>query len=183
MFWISTILGNCLWFKNVFIKITAFFKPYTAVIFWNYIESITGRDDSFFRSNICIHNYTYSSTKQFFYLNWWILPYEISGRNTNKHFSNSYHFWNSSKDVYIDIYGYLCMYLDFDIKGVLPYFHELPNVNIFYWRSSIFLAFCASSNPVIKFLVHPLFLCISFKIFHEGIRQCNHPCSRQFSSM
>ena len=37
-------------------------------------------------------------------------------------------------------------------------------INIFYWRSAILFAFCASSNPVIKFLVHPLLLSILFKI-------------------
>ena len=65
--------------------------------------------------------------------------------------------------IYIDIYGYLWIYLYFDIKKALPYFQELPNINIFYRRSAIILAFCASSNPVIKFLlVDPLF--ISFKM-------------------
>ena len=102
------------------------------------------------------------------------MSWEISESDTNKDFTNSYHFWNWSKDVYIDIYGYLlCMCLYFDIKSTFPNFQELPDINIFYWRSAIFLAFCTSSNPVVKFLVDQLFLCISFKILHEIILQCN----------
>ena len=107
----------------------------------------------------------------------------MSERDTNKHLTNSYHFWNWSKEVYIDIYEYLCTYLYFNIKSALPYFQELPNINVFYWRSAIFLAFCASSNPVIKFIVDPLFLCTCFKILQEIILQCSHPCSQQFSSI
>ena len=75
------------------------------------------------------------------------------------------------------------MYLHFVIKSALPYFQELPSINISYCGSAISLAFCASSNPVIKFLVETLFLCISFKIPHEIILQCNLPCFQQFSSI
>ena len=61
------------------------------------------------------------------------------------------------------------MYLYFDVKSARPYFQELPDINIFYWRSAIFLAFCAKSNPVIEFLVDSQFFCISFKMLHEII--------------
>lgn len=37
-------------------------------------------------------------------------------------------------------------------------------INKFYWRSAILFAICASSNPVIRFSVDPLLLCILFKI-------------------
>ena len=104
-------------------------------------------------------------------------------KETNRNFTNSYHFWNLSRDVCKDIYGYLCMYLYFDIKSALLYFQDLPNINIFYWRSAISFAFCTSSNPVVKSLFDPLFLYMSFEILHEIILQCNHPSSRQFSSI